>query len=66
MPLTWPQIEVVLVAAYGEAGRETVAHLRHREGLLNQLNQCGDVNRLSGPIDGGLVAVERGEVATRD
>ncbi len=66
LTLTWQQIETVLVAAFGEDGRKAADYLRHREGLLNQLNNCGDVNKLSGPIDGGLVAIDRGAVAECD
>ena len=63
MKLTWQQVETVLVAAYGKDGAEAVQQLRGMEGLLNQANQCGDVAHI---IDHGLVAMDQGEVATRD
>ena len=50
MKLTWPQIETVLVAAYGRDGREAVEILRRQEGLLNQMNQCGDVSFTAGKV----------------
>ena len=67
LPLTWGEIAVALTRMYGEKrAQATVDRLQTREGILNFLNQCGDLAVLSVPIDGGLCAVDRGEVATRD
>ena len=56
-------VSVFFGAAYGKDGAEAVQQLRGMEGLLNQANQCGDVAHI---IDHGLVAMDQGEVATRD
>jgi hypothetical protein len=67
LPLTHGEIAVALTRMYGEKrAQATVEQIVAREGILNHLNQCGDLAVLSCPIDGGLCAVDRGEVATRD
>lgn len=67
LPLTYGEIAAALVRMYGEKrAHKTVEILRARDGMLNVLDQCGDLARVSCKIDGGLVAVDHGEVATRD
>lgn len=67
LPVTWGEMGQALTALVGEErATATVEQLRAREGVLNVLDQCGDLRRLCCPVDGGLVAMERGEVATGD
>jgi len=46
MPLTWTEIELSLADHYGEEKAAlTIETLRKTEGLLNAMNQCGDVGQ---------------------
>jgi hypothetical protein len=65
--LTPEQVRIACATYYSQdAADATVAYMRRLEGLVNYYNQCGDVTALSGPVDGGLVAMHRGAVADRD
>ena len=45
MPLSWKEIRESLAVHYGREKAElTVETLRRTEGLLNAMNQCGDVS----------------------
>lgn len=65
IPVTWGEMGAALTQYCGEErARATVEALRGWEGILNYLDQCGDLRRLSGPVDGSLVT--GGEVPYAD